>query len=95
MQPVEAYLILSSVLFMLGIAGFLLRRDPIVRLLAIGIIFVAATINLAAFSIAQGGPSGEIFAILLGLAIAAEFAVVATMIRRGRRKSSVAGDSRS
>ncbi len=47
--PLSHYLILSAILFAIGLAGALTRRNAIIVLLAIEIMFNAAILNLVVF----------------------------------------------
>ncbi len=54
MIPLTHYLILSGILFAIGIAGVIIRRDIIVIFMCLEMMLSAANISLAAFSRAQG-----------------------------------------
>jgi len=71
------YLILSTVLFALGIFGLLTRRNAIGVLMAIELLFNAAAINFVAFTkfVAPEQIAGQIFAIFIITIAAAEAAV--------------------
>lgn len=76
------YLILSSLIFILGICGvFLNNRKNIVNLLiCLEIIILAANINFVAFSYHIGNIEGQIFAIfnlaIAGIEVAIGLAIV-------------------
>jgi len=71
------YLVLSTVLFALGIFGLLTRRNAIGVLMAIELLFNAAAINFVAFTkfVAPEQIAGQIFAIFIITIAAAEAAV--------------------
>jgi len=71
------YLILSAILFCLGIFGLLTRRNAVGILMSIELMFNAANINLVAFSryLAPQQLTGQIFAIFVVTIAAAEAAV--------------------
>lgn len=75
----EHYLILSAVLFSVGLYGALAKRNAVVVLMCIEIMLNAANIALVAFSryLAPGVVllSGQIFAIFVMVVAAAEVAV--------------------
>ena len=72
MFSIEHYLILSAALFAIGVAGVLLRRNVIVMLMSIELILNAVNINLVAFSRLHGSVDGQVFAIFIIVAAAAE-----------------------
>ncbi len=72
---VAAYLILSIVLFATGALGVLLRRSPLIVLLALEIMLNAGNLALLAFSRHLGGEDGQIFALTV-MVVAASEAVV-------------------
>ena len=72
---VDWYVGLSAVLFSIGAAGVLLRRNALVVLLSIEIMLNAANLALVAFSRTHGAHDGQVFAIVV-MAIAASEVVV-------------------
>ncbi len=77
MTPLSAYLMLSAVLFCIGLYGVVTRRSAIVTLMSIDIMLNAANINFVAFS-AYSSPfdlSGQVFAVIAIAIAAAEAAV--------------------
>ena len=77
MIPLSAYLVLSAMLFCIGLYGVLTRRSAIVTLMSIDIMLNAANINFVAFS-AYSSPfelSGQVFTVLSIVIAAAETAV--------------------
>ena len=72
---VAAYLILSIVLFATGALGVLIRRSPLIVLLALEIMLNAANLALIAFARNVGGEDGQIFALAV-MVVAASEAVV-------------------
>jgi NADH-quinone oxidoreductase subunit K len=73
------FLVLSAVLFGIGLYGALARRNAITVLMCIEMMLNAANINLVAFSrylpSAQGGPLGQVFVVFTITVAAAEAAV--------------------
>jgi len=69
------YMVLSAALFMIGVAGVLLRRNIIVIFMSIELILNAVNINLIAFSYQLGNGIGQVFAIFVIAVAAAEAAV--------------------
>ena len=72
---IAAYLILSVVLFATGALGVLLRRSPLIVLLALEIMLNAANLALVTFARQHGGEDGQIFALAV-MVVAASEAVV-------------------
>ena len=75
MVPLSWYIILSTTLFIIGIAGVLTRRNILVILMSIELILNAANINLVAFSYFLQDLRGQVFAIFVMTIAAAEAAV--------------------
>jgi len=75
MVPTSHYLFLSMLLLTTGILGVLTRRNVIVILMSIELILNAVNINLVAFARHLGSVDGQIFAIFVITAAAAEAAV--------------------
>ncbi len=77
MPGLTHYLILSAVLFCLGIFGLLTRRNAVGVLMSIELMFNAANINFVAFSryITPQYLTGQVFAIFVITIAAAEAAV--------------------
>jgi len=69
------YLILSAVLFAIGIIGVMVRRNIIIILMSIELILNAVNINLVAFSAQLQNAVGQVFALFVICVAAAEAAV--------------------
>lgn len=88
----EHYLILSAVLFAIGLYGALAKRNTIVILLSIEIMLNAANIAVVAFSryITPQLLTGQVFAIFVMVVAAAEAAVgLAIVIAVYRHRGTV------
>jgi len=72
---VEWFVALSAVLFAIGMAGVLFRRNALVVLLSIEIMLNAGNLALIAFSRTHGSHDGQVFAVVV-MAIAASEVVV-------------------
>ena len=72
MVPLGWYLVLSLILFIIGLVGVLIRRNVIVVLMAIELIMNAVNINLVAFSRYLPSLGGQIFTIFTITLAAAE-----------------------
>ncbi|MDX2150264.1 MAG: NADH-quinone oxidoreductase subunit NuoK [Bryobacteraceae bacterium] len=73
--PLSWYLILSAILFALGVAGFLLRRNIITVFMSIELMLNAVNLSFIAFSYKWGQPDGHIFSFFVMVVAAAEAAV--------------------
>lgn len=85
------YLVLSAVLFSLGVFGVLLNRSNlIVILMSIELILLAVNINFVAFSSHLGDIVGQIFAMFVLTVAAAEAAIgLAILVVFFRNRGSV------
>jgi len=84
----DAYVVLSAVLFFIGVVGVIARRNPLIMLMSIELLFNAANLALVAYARAWGNNAGHIFAFLVITVAAAEaaigLAIVAVTFRRSR-----------
>lgn len=73
----EHFLVLSAVLFSIGLYGALAKRNAVIILMCIELMLVAVNITLIAFSryIVPAELTGQIFAIFVIVVAAAEAAV--------------------
>ncbi len=71
----EHYLILSAILFSMGVAGVLLRRNLIVLLMSIELMLNAVNISFVAFSKYNSNIEGQIMVFFVMTIAAAEAAV--------------------
>ena len=73
----EHYLILSAILFSIGLYGALAKRNAIVILMCVEIMLNAVNIAMVAFSrfIVPAALTGQVFAIFIMVVAAAEAAV--------------------
>ncbi len=69
------YLLLSAVLFGIGVTGVLVRRNVIMVLMCLELIFNAANINLVAVARYRPDLAGQIFTIFTITVAAAEVAI--------------------
>ena len=76
MIPLTHYLILSALLFSVGVVGiFLNRKNLIVMLMAIELMLLAVNMNFVAFSHHLGDISGQVFVFFILTVAAAESAI--------------------
>ncbi|AEF42869.1 MULTISPECIES: NADH-quinone oxidoreductase subunit NuoK [Hoyosella] len=91
MSP-ENYLFLSALLFTIGAAGFLLRRNAIVVFMCIELMLNATNLAFVAFARMHGNLDGQVFAFFTMVVAAAEVVVglaIIMAIYRSRRSASV------
>ncbi len=73
--PLSWYLILSAVLFTLGVAGFLFRRNIITMFMSIELMLNAVNLTFIAFSYQWKQVDGQVFTFFVMVVAAAEAAV--------------------
>lgn len=87
---IEYYLVLSAYMFIVGVAGVLIRRNAIVVFMCIELMLNSANLSLVAFSSYLGNPAGQIFVFFVMTVAAAEAAVgLAIIIAVFRNKHTV------
>jgi NADH-quinone oxidoreductase subunit K len=73
--PVSWYLVLSAILFTLGVAGFVFRRSIITVFMSIELMLNAVNLTFVAFSYQLKQVNGHLFAFFVMVVAAAEAAV--------------------
>jgi len=86
------YLVLSSILFTLGVCGiFLNRKNIITILMSIELILLSVNINFVAFSVKLGDLHGQVFAMFVLTVAAAEAAIgLAILVIYFRNRGTIA-----
>ena len=69
------YLVVSALIFSIGLAGVLIRRNPLVVLLCLELMLNAANLALVAFARMWGNQDGQIFALIVMVVAACEVTV--------------------
>ncbi len=69
------YLVLSSILFGIGILGLLLRRNILLVLLSLELLFNAANLAFVTFSNLHGNLDGQVIVLLIMATAAAEVTI--------------------
>ncbi len=94
MIGVGHYLVVSTILFVLGVFGiFLNRKNIIIILMAIELILLAVNLNLVAFSGALGDLTGQVFAMFVLTVAAGEAAIgLAILVIYFRARGTIAVD---
>jgi NADH-quinone oxidoreductase subunit K len=93
-DSLEHYVLLSSLIFILGGVGFLSRRNVLVQLMSIELMLNSVNLLLVAFNRVHGDDmSGQMFAFFIIAVAAAEVAVgLAIILSYYRLKSTVYTD---
>ena len=73
--PLEHYIILSSIIFSIGVMGVLLRRNAIIIFMSVELMLNSVNLLLTAFSVYHGDASGQVFVFFIMALAAAEVAV--------------------
>ena len=93
MLTLAHYLVLSAIIFSIGVAGVLIRRNLIVMFMSLELMLNAVNINLAAFSNYLQQMTGQIFIVFVMAVAAAEAAVgLALFISLFRNKQTINAD---
>ncbi|TLN18254.1 NADH-quinone oxidoreductase subunit NuoK [bacterium] len=95
-MPMTFYLILSGILFTLGLLGVILRRNAIILFMSLELMFNAANILFVAFAAYYQVLSGQLFVFFVMVVAAAEVAVgLALMVTIFRSRNSINVDELS
>ncbi len=88
--PTNFYVILSALLFCIGMAGVLLRRNAIIIFLSIELMLNSANLAFVAFARSFTDVAGQVFAFFVIAVAAAEVAVgLALIVTIFRTKKSI------
>ncbi|MDD5719609.1 MAG: NADH-quinone oxidoreductase subunit NuoK [Candidatus Krumholzibacteria bacterium] len=87
------YLGLAAAVFLVGMVGFVIRRNTIVMLMCVELMLAAANLTFAAFSRELGNEAGHVFVLMNFAVAAAEVAIgLAILVEIYRRRRSVDAD---
>lgn len=92
MVPTTYYILLSAILFGLGVIAFIFKRNIITIFMSIELMLNAVNLAFVAFSQATGKLEGQIFVLFVIIVAAAEAAVglgIIIMIARHRQSLNV------
>ena len=93
MVPLSHYLALSAILFVIGAAGFVFRRNIITVFMCIELMLNAVNLAFIAFSRFRGNLDGQLFVFFVIVVAAAEAAVgLALIISVYRNRETLAVD---
>lgn len=90
--PLINYVLLASILFIIGIVGVLIRRNAIVIFMSVELMLNAVNLLLVTFSAYRSDPAGQVFVFFIMAVAAAEVAVglaIIVMIYRNIRSIDV------
>lgn len=73
--PISYFLIVSAILFSLGVIGVVVRRNAIIIFMSIELMLNAVNLTFIAFSNFLGNVEGQIFVFMVMVVAAAEVAV--------------------
>ncbi|MCL5023729.1 MAG: NADH-quinone oxidoreductase subunit NuoK [Nitrospirae bacterium] len=89
MVPLHWYLLLSSAVFVVGVAGFLTRRNIIIMFMSIELMLNAVNISLVSFSRYLSDMRGQVLVFFVIAVAAAEAAIgLAIIIALFRNKAT-------
>jgi NADH-quinone oxidoreductase subunit K len=83
--PLDHYILVCIALFSIGLMGVLFRRNTIVILMCIELMFNSVNLLLTAFSAYHSDPAGQVFVFFIMVVAAAEVAVglsIVVMMKR-------------
>lgn len=88
--PIPSYLLLSAVLFTLGTVGVLIRRNPLIMLMSVELMWGGGVLAFVTFARHLGNMDGHIFAFFAITVAAAEVAIgLAIIVVLFRRRDAV------
>jgi len=88
--PTNYYLLLSAVLFGLGVVAFVFKRNIITIFMSIELMLNAVNLAFVAFSQARGQTDGQVFVLFVIVVAAAEAAVgLGIVILTARNRQSL------
>ncbi len=90
--PLNHYILLSAVLFAIGVIGVLARRNAIIIFMCIELMLNAVNLLMVAFSAHHGDGSGQVFVFFIMAVAAAEVAVglaILIMIHRNSKTTDI------
>lgn len=88
----QFYIILSTILFCVGVLGVILRRNAIIILMCVELMLNAVNLLLAAFSNYWGENDPQVFVFFIMVVAAAEAAVglsIIIMLYRNRKTTDI------
>jgi NADH-quinone oxidoreductase subunit K len=94
--PVQGYLVLSAMLFALGAAGLLRRRNPLVMLMCVELMLNAVNLTFVTFSRMLNDITGQVIVFFVLVVAAAEVVVgLGIIVAIARRRPGATADDLS
>ena len=90
--PLNHYILLSSIIFAIGVMGVLIRRNAIVIFMSVELMLNAVNLLLTAFSAYRGDVAGQVFVFFIMALAAAEVAVglaIIVMVYRNTNSADI------
>jgi len=88
--PVSYYLVLGAILFTVGTAGVLTRKNPLIVFMSVELMLNSVNLTLIAFSRLWGNVDGQVIALFVLVVAAAEVVVgLAIIVTIFRARASV------
>jgi NADH-quinone oxidoreductase subunit K len=89
----NAYLLLSALLFTIGVVGVLIRRNAIVVFMCVELMLNSVNLSFLAFARAAGSLDGQILAFFVMVVAAAEVVVgLGILVANFRKRASASVD---
>jgi NADH-quinone oxidoreductase subunit K len=89
-MPIENYLILSGILFSIGVLGVLMRRNALIIFMSIELMLNAVNLSFIGFARQLGDPTGQVIVFFVLVVAAAEVVVgLAIIVNIFRAKDTV------
>ncbi len=73
--PLNHYILLSAIMFSIGVIGVLIRRNAIVIFMSVELMLNSVNLLLTAFSVYRGDATGQVFVFFIMALAAAEVAI--------------------
>ncbi len=91
--PLSDYLVLGAILFTVGIAGVLTRKNPLVVFMSVELMLNSVNLTLITFSRLWGSVDGQVIALFVLVVAAAEVVVgLAIIVTIFRARATVSVD---
>jgi NADH-quinone oxidoreductase subunit K len=90
--PLNHYILLSAIIFSIGVIGVLIRRNAIVVFMSVELMLNAVNLLLTVFSVYSNDPNGQVFVFFIMALAAAEIAIglaIIVMIHRNTNSIDV------
>lgn len=92
MVPIPYYLILSAILFVIGVAGVMIRRNVLIIFMSVEMMLNSVNLTFAALALHFLSMNGQIFVLVAMVVAAAEVAVglaIVMEIERNRDSTNI------